>query len=113
MADMTFELHGYKMNYVRKVGTCGRGTGVKVHLLTCREVVGVNDPSIQKPGTYGAEWVRQQQSANPRPVYFSVQASCNRNGQHTGRVFEHRSFDDITCEKCRARAIAEGLINVS
>lgn len=93
-----------KLRDRRGVGTIGRGR--KVHALHVSEVVGVVDESQAKPGNYDGVFLRQQRHPIPAmreaPIYFSVQAACNANGQHTAQV-RAMSEKSITCGSCRRR----------
>lgn len=104
-----------ELKLVWKVGRVGQlRTGMKVHLVRALQVVGV-DVSLGtvKPGTYAAKFLHQQKNSNPAPVYYSVAGACNGNGQHTGTVMEELTFDHITCEKCRKRAVELGFIKAT
>jgi hypothetical protein len=77
-------------------------TGINVHVLRSKYVVGIVEGFTPKPNTIGAQFLR-----SGKPVLFSCGAWCNMNGQRVGCPLG--SFDDndgkidfskITCKKC-------------
>lgn len=87
-----------------------RGRGGKVHRLYVDEVVGVLDPQNAEPGTFAARFLHRLHvlehggpyTPGREPVYFSVRAACNTNGQHTAQVRTTLGERDVTCKACNA-----------
>lgn len=105
---MRYERHGMVIESRTMYGTMnrrgGRG-GAKVHALEVHEVVALTEEP--KPGTYAARFAQERRKAEEwahytaAPVYFSVMAHCNGNGQHTGRPSTRLTAEDVTCERCK------------
>jgi hypothetical protein len=81
------------------------GHGAKVHALIAYEIVGLTDEARVEPGTYGAQFMREERRAakgfGRRPVYFSVRSCCNGNGQHTATPVAHFTAEHVSCERCQ------------
>ena len=89
------------------VGRVGhRRSGHKLHLLRAAEVVGIVPGHTPKSGSFGAEWLREQERAAvgriPARIWFWAGAPCNGNGQHVGQPIPSLPFSAVTCERCLA-----------
>ena len=93
-------LHGYTLRTSLQVGTRGR-SGQKVHVIAVSEIIGVDHPEEAKPRTLDAQWLAEQKRAHPRPVYFSITAWCNANGQFTAQALGDTQWERVTCATCR------------
>lgn len=96
LTTFSINCYGYIIKRSYMMGRQGY-TGTKTHWLRVEEVVGVMEPGNEKGNTYGRRWLNEQQRNAPRPVYYSVTALCNGNGQHTGTVTR---ATEVTCKRC-------------
>ena len=77
----------------------GRNTGVKVHRVVSKYVVGVIDESKEtRSDTFGAQFIRHR-----KPVLFGCRPVCGcTSGQHAARPDSRLTAERVTCAKCIA-----------